>query len=128
MDQCRLCANFMIPTELNRVKEFDGLVIQIEICFNIKFIDDTLSNQVCKTCCGRVSSWYEYREQVLLNQKLLVPCRIDIKNENRIKTEEGLARNEHLEAEHVSDVCLNDDLDGFLSGSDDQPPENQCKE
>lgn len=75
--QCRLCADFKLSKDLFNVKDPLNADRQFELrikeFFNIDFSDQSLPSHVCVVCLGKVSAFYDFREQVLQAQNLLLP-------------------------------------------------------
>lgn len=75
--QCRLCADFKLSKDLFNVKDplndDRNLEIRIKEFLNIDFSDQSLPSHVCVICLGKVSAFYDFREQVSQAQNLLLP-------------------------------------------------------
>lgn len=99
--QCRLCAQYKQYYEVINVKKKEGqernLEHKIEQCFSLSFLEITLPKHVCLQCCDKVSSSFEFYEQVIQAQDYLKPSLVDLfddeNNQNDIKPEDDFINN-----------------------------------
>lgn len=121
--QCRLCAQFKDSSELIDVKNDEAVQIGLEhkilLCLNLTFTDDVfLPRSVCFYCCEKVSSSYEFKEQVQKAQELLKPCFFE-DDDKSVKSEYSANDAAFDYVESLIKEDLGDSLDDDLCAKDE---------
>lgn len=79
--QCRLCGNFKNTSELLHVENSKSIELNLEYkisqCLPIEFSNAYLPKHVCLHCCEKVSSTYDFRQDVIKAQQVLKPIITD---------------------------------------------------